>query len=538
MLSSVSSKAELTLKKSVELDPTNGSALVALAGVQTATKKIDAAEQTYRQASALPAKTHKALHAMFLYQIGRRQEAVAELNGLVKSDPNDRDFRTALVAAYIGVNQVSKAEDVLAAALKRNPKDTDALLQRAGLRLRFEKADDAENDLREVLHFDPNSARAHLALAGVNKIKGLDQLQRQELERTLELDRALLDARLQLGLNLLSAKQAQTALEVLSQAPDYQKHDLRWIVARNWALLSMGNFREAKTGIEQALQQGRAPAVVFQNAVLQYFQRDYAVALTNLDELLKRDATDENALNLMIQVYEAQHDVSKGMERLKVLAAAQPGSALLQNTLGQWYRHTGNATAARKAFEAAKTADPHFVTADLSLAEMDIREGRNDAARQRLDGTAGTNPTNLTVLLLSARADEQAGEFPAAIARYRAVVNIDHSNLIALNNLAYLLAPNDADEALKYAQQAAEKAPADPAVQDTLGWVYYRKGLSNMAVQYLKAAVDKESTPRRQFHLGMSYLKMGDQATGKKSCAKPWRKIPTWRRLNRAGELG
>jgi predicted Zn-dependent protease len=70
-------------------------------------------------------------------------------------------------------------------------------------------------------------------------------------------------------------------------------------------------------------------------------------------------------------------------------------------------------------------------------------------------------------------------------------------------------------------------APDSPYVQDTLGWIYYRKGLYSMAVRSLKTAVDKEATPLRQFHLGMSYLKVGDQATGQKIVTEALKKDPT-----------
>ena len=53
----------------------------------------------------------------------------------------------------------------VAAALKRNPKDTDALLQRAELRLQSGKPDEAETDVKEVLHFKADSAQAHFVLA-------------------------------------------------------------------------------------------------------------------------------------------------------------------------------------------------------------------------------------------------------------------------------------------------------------------------------------------------------------------------------------
>ena len=87
---------------------------------------------------------------------------------------------------------------------------------------------------------------------------------------------------------------------------------------------------------------------------------------------------------------------------------------------------------------------------------------------------------------------------------------------MALNGLAYLLADeaNQPDEALKFAQQAKELAPYDPAVDDTLGWVYYRKGLYPVAAGHLEAAVAKEPNAVRKYHLAMTYFKSGDRPRG------------------------
>ena len=91
---------------------------------------------------------------------------------------------------------------------------------------------------------------------------------------------------------------------------------------------------------------------------------------------------------------------------------------------------------------------------------------------------------------------------------------LDSSNLIALNNLAYALEGSQPDEALKYAQQAGELAPDSPTVQDTLGWAYYCKRNYEPAIRYLKTAVEQDGTPRRKFHLGLAYLKAGNQDLG------------------------
>ena len=47
-----------------------------------------------------------------------------------------------------------------------------------------------------------------------------------------------------------------------------------------------------------------------------------------------------------------------------------------------------------------------------------------------------------------------------------------------------------------------------------------------MAVRYLKMATDKEATPLRQFHLGMSYIKAGDLETGRKLLSAALQKEP------------
>jgi Tfp pilus assembly protein PilF len=171
---------------------------------------------------------------------------------------------------------------------------------------------------------------------------------------------------------------------------------------------------------------------------------------------------------------------------------------------------------ARKSFEAAKSADSRFLQADFALARLDIREGRTDQAKQRLTAITQDDPKNVAALLVLANLEEDAGNQAGAAARYRTVLDVDGSNLHALNNLAYTLAASDPVEASKLAQRALELAPDSAAVQDTLGWVYYRSARFTMALPYLQAAVAREGTARREFHLAVCYLKSGNKDLGQK----------------------
>ena len=87
-----------------------------------------------------------------------------------------------------------------------------------------------------------------------------------------------------------------------------------------------------------------------------------------------------------------------------------------------------------------------------------------------------------------------SGKNPAAaIEQYRKVVAIDPKDALAWNAMAYLLARGkQQDEALKSAQKAKELAPDNPAVDDTLGWVYYLQGSYPLSVVHLEAATNKQ----------------------------------------------
>ncbi len=84
----------------------------------------------------------------------------------------------------------------------------------------------------------------------------------------------------------------------------------------------------------------------------------------------------------------------------------------------------------------------------------------------------------------------------------------------AKNDLAYLLASDgrDLDRALQLAQDAHEAMHQSPATADTLGYVYYRKGLHEAAVRQFRYALGLSSgqiLPVYHYHLGLALRSLG-----------------------------
>jgi tetratricopeptide (TPR) repeat protein len=279
---------------------------------------------------------------------------------------------------------------------------------------------------------------------------------------------------------------------------------------------------EAASGVQRALEIARTPETLVQNAVLRMMQKDYAAARQSAEEALKASPENVNALKLLAQSYAAQKQTAAGVQRFKAHASQNPKSALVQMVLGEQLLRGGDRAEARKAFEAAKAFKADYTAADLSLAQLDINEGKVDAARTRLSGLMSSPASEIPARQLLAALEERSSNYLEAVEHYRAILARDENNLIALNNLAYMLVEyaKQPDEALKFAEKAKALRPERAEILDTLGWIYYRKGLYPSAVENLEQAVAREETPVRKGHLGLAYFKSGQVDKGRKLVAE------------------
>ncbi len=74
---------------------------------------------------------------------------------------------------------------------------------------------------------------------------------------------------------------------------------------------------------------------------------------------------------------------------------------------------------------------------------------------------------------------QMEGKNAEAQKQYEKVMTLDPRAPVAANNLAWIYAESGAnlDVALQLAQTAKAGLPDSPEVDDTLGWVYYKKDL-------------------------------------------------------------
>jgi predicted Zn-dependent protease len=130
----------------------------------------------------------------------------------------------------------------------------------------------------------------------------------------------------------------------------------------------------------------------------------------------------------------------------------------------------------------------------LLMLEIQLLDeyGQTQEADQLLDRELARTPDDSTLLYQRAMRAWEAGDLEQMEADLKRLLANEPDNANALNALGYTLADENLDgrldEAQRLIERAYELAPDDPAVLDSMGWVYYRQGEPQRALDWLERA--------------------------------------------------
>jgi Flp pilus assembly protein TadD len=523
---------ESVLRQAVDRDPNSAAAVVVLGMYYAAEKKAPEAEAAFRRALELsPAAGGKddakgrvaregallQLAQLLMSDKNKLQPLIVEMEEFSASHPDDRAVRTRLIQAYNASGREADAAQYLSRIIQKNPKDAEALEQRAEWEVRRGYTVEAERDLTQALQFRPDAAPIHFLIAAVAQAKGEVQNERRELLEAIRLSPTMLAARIALADAYLRDKDPKAALDALDRAPEQVKALPRFQVARNAVLLAAGKYGEAEKSLDAGLASKPTPALRMQKAALLFGNKHFDEARGAYRQVLALSPENIAALQGIAQTYAAQGQREAALKTIAEAARENPQSADRALLLANWQVITGKRDEARASLLHAQQLDPKREQVAWALARLDFVEGRLPEARKEATAAIEANPMAVPPRQVLAQV-EMVENKPAAVAQYRKILELAPRDLLALNNLAFLLAddPHQLDEAVRSAEDVVRLAPNVAAYQDTLGWLYYRRGTYQEAVRHLREAVEKEPTPRHKYHLAMSYFRFGKSDLGKK----------------------
>jgi len=473
------------------------------------------AENASRDLAKLPLSRTWSAYARTLFAERKFDEGSAEFERVIKEHGDPVEVRDEYTDMLIAAGRRKQAEAIVGGTLAKSPKDKTALLQRATLELDAGNTDGASKDITALLGMKAFSGMLSYQQSRLAAARGDTVKEGELLTDALRFSPGLFSARVDLVRLLCGAGKGQNALEILDQARPAQKTTTEYIFYRNMALMAAGEWDQARKGVDAGLARVHAPTFLTQDAVLRVRQHDLPGARKSLEESFRMVPSDSLTLNLLAEVMREQGQTQQYLGMLRDAVAKDPKSAGLQNALGAQLATLGDLKGARVAYTAARD-DGDVMGADVAIAAVDVQSGALDAAKQRMTELIKSHDSARAWMLL-AEIDTRKGLPGNAIQDYLRAIDLQPSNVDAMNNLADLIAdnPNTSQDALFWANKALALAPGSPIVEDTIGWVYYRQGKYADAVSYLDKSLKTMDRPVVHYHLAAALLKSGDATRGR-----------------------
>ena len=435
-------------------------------------------------------------------------------------------------AILIAHQQARTALDLVERYVPANRSDPALKALRAGLIVEVgdrSKVPEAVTTLLEFEKLSPGNADLHFQLGRAYLLEGMLNNAQAQLRDSVKLDSRFLEPRLALILLAINTRQYYDALGQCDEVLRIANDNLAASVFRAASLSGLGRYKEARSTLDALLKKsGKTSDVELELGYLSLAEKKYADAERVFRQ--RYHPGDENIRPLagLASALEHQGHWGAAVALVEKDLSSNPGRPFVSLMLAQIVGEK-DIDKAIGVLERLVASAPQFSPALQALGELYLRRSEPEKAIGPLQRARELDSSNTVLLALLSGALDRAGQPTKAKAVYAEWLKLDPDNPIALNNLAYLdCASNNLDEALQLVGHALQKAPKDPNISDTLGWVYLKKHQYTSAravLQPLAKRFPKNAVYR--YHNGLASLESGDRQGAKIELAAALADDPT-----------
>ena len=473
---------------------------------------------------------YRALLASIAFEEGDRAKAISDMEALLDAtaaadeaeaeDAAESEIkqdrlraRVVLARMLLETGNTVGARAQVEEILQDDPTNVDALKMRASWLIDEDKPDDAILDLRAALAEQPRDADIMTLMASAHERAGSRDLAGERYAMAVEVSMQAPAESLRYAQYLVQEDRVPAAKAVLTEALNRAPNNIDLL--QNLAMLHVQteDWNEVTRLVWRlrALENERATAIangLEADVMLRQERVDDTIQF--LEGLAQEDgSSSEAALAALVQtrVRAGQIDDARGLVERRL--AENPDSRILRYLRAGLHMLDGDRDAAAEIYSALLDEVPGHPRVMRTLFAILMAEGRQDEARAMVDAQIDAAPEPIAALLLKAEILERDMDFEGAIAIYEDLYAQNSNNLLVANNLASLITTHrDSAEDLERAYNIARRlSSADiPALQDTYGWIAYRRGNYEEALEHLEPAA--QGLPEHalvQYHLGMTY---------------------------------
>jgi tetratricopeptide (TPR) repeat protein len=510
-------EAEQQLKQALSLQPRHLLANRMLGVLYMATERSQEAEQPLKavaEISQSPAARFQL--AEYYLNVHRNEEAIRLLTELAANQATFAYAEAMLASIDYDGGRLGDAHARLDKLLARAPKDARALVMKTRWLASEKKLDEALDRAKAAVAADPQSAPAQYTLGVVHDLRREVPDAIKAYNEVLRLNPRAVAAQVELSRLNLATGDGDAALRYAEEAKQTEPANAAARVVLARSLLVRGQLRRAENEITELLrgQPNSADAYTL-NGELNVRRNNYVAARASFERALELTPGSVDALAGLVGLDLQGKQLGTAISRIEAELSKQPNRPELLALAGQVYDQAGQRDKAEQALRHAVTTDPRFSTAYAMLAQLYMKHQRLDAARAEFEGMAKRDPRAVGPRTMVGLILETQGKRDEARRWYEATVAEMSNAPLAANNLAFIYAEEgtNLDVALQLASNAKQQLPDSAVVDDTLGWVYFKKDLPSMAVRPLEESLKKmPDNADILYHLGLTYAKIGEKA--------------------------
>jgi putative PEP-CTERM system TPR-repeat lipoprotein len=510
----------------LEVDKDNQTALLLLANALAAQGLNAESAEVFQRIAALQPDSVENLVALGSQQIvsGDIDAGLLQLEGAVDKDPQSALARERLIEARLVAGDLQGAAEEALSYTQVAPESARAVVYLGRVRLQQQERDAARELFNRALELDPASAAARGGLAAVAMLDNDPEGARVQFEKALESNPDSLQMSLNLAVilerlgdiatmeeTLLAAIKAHptatapriavarkalldgkpaVAIELLAVEEITQQKDFRVLQTLTQAYLNAEQKELALATAKQLLElRPRDPAALAVVAQAHLLAGEYDEAQALTEKALEVAPESILLRKLHIQALVAQSQLARAAEEIDALPSEVKSEPPMLMLRGRAALAAGDIEGAIQSLSTAFDSSP----STQSLSMLATARWLNDERSEVLADLANwleSNPDDAIIRAALAMRQIETGDEAGATENYLKVLESQSDDVVALNNLAWLLREKQSDKALELIKRADRLAPDSASIKDTYAMVELERGEFDRALALNQRALD------------------------------------------------
>lgn len=441
----------------------------------------------------------QAMRADLNFALGRQEEAIAELEALTAvtaATDETRRFKALLAQMLQRTGNEVGARKLVEEILTEDPAQSDALRMQAAWQIAADDTDGAITSLRTALDNDANDAAALTLMAQAHSRAGSPQLAQDFLGLAVEASGQRPEESIRYAATLIEDESYLAAEDILMAALRRAPNDTAVLSQLGRIYILKNDDSRLKQLIDtlRRMEGDEPKRIADQLTAAQLERTEGRVASSQFLEQLAQESGNEMATVAAVartRLLEGKPDAA--LSHVENSLAANPDNMGLRHLLGVTRMATGKFAEAEGDFRMLVDAFPDQAQFRMDLLRALHAQGKFDVAATEIDTALERIPGNPNLMWAKATLLQRDGDISGAIDVYREVYAQNSDSVVIANNLASLLADyRDDPEALDQAWSVARRLRGVdvPAFQDTYGWIAFRRGDLDDALEHLTPAAE------------------------------------------------